>query len=99
RADAEELAATDTIDPAIDAIAGAGLQEIVMLGRRGPVQAAFTPPELKELGELAGADVIVDPADLELDPASERALEADRDLTRRNVELLREYAGRTPEER
>ena len=46
--------------------------EIVMLGRRGPVQAAFTPPELKELGELAGADVLVDPADLELDPASER---------------------------
>ena len=50
----------------------AGSREIVMLGRRGPVQAAFTPPELKELGELAGADVIVDPADLELD-AGERA--------------------------
>ena len=46
-----------------------------MLGRRGPVQAAFTPPELQELGELAGADVIVDPAELELDPASEAALE------------------------
>ena len=45
-----------------------------MLGRRGPAQAAFTNPELKELGELAGADVIVDPADLELDPASEAAL-------------------------
>ena len=65
-----------------------------MLGRRGPVQAAFTPPELKELGELAGADVIVDPADLELDPASERALEADRERARRNVDLLREYAAR-----
>ncbi len=38
-----------------------------MVGRRGPVQAAFTNPELLELGELAGADVIVDPADLELD--------------------------------
>src|SRR5689334_16185466 len=44
---AEELAATDTVDPAIAAIADAGLKEIVMLGRRGPVQAAFTPPELK----------------------------------------------------
>ena len=51
------------------------LSEIVMLGRRGPAQAAFTTPELKELGELGGADVIVDPADLELDPASEAALE------------------------
>ena len=54
---AEELAPTDTTDAAIDAIVGSGIEEIVMLGRRGPVQAAFTPPELKELGELAGADV------------------------------------------
>lgn len=68
-----------------------------MLGRRGPVQAAFTPPELKELSELAGADLIVDPADLELDPASERELEEDRERARRNVDLLREYALREPE--
>ena len=61
----EELAATDTTDAAIDAFNGAGIQEIVMVGRRGPAQAAFTTPELLELGELAGADVIVDPADLE----------------------------------
>jgi ferredoxin--NADP+ reductase len=61
------------------------------------VQAAFTPPELKELGELAGADVIVDPADLELDPASARELESDRERARRNLELLREYAARAPE--
>ena len=47
---AEELAGTDTIDPAIEAIVGSRLREIVMLGRRGPVQAAFTPPELGELG-------------------------------------------------
>jgi ferredoxin--NADP+ reductase len=93
---AEELAPTDTTQEAIDAIVGSGLQEIVMIGRRGPVQAAFTPPELKELGELAGADVIVDPADLELDPASERELEGDRERARRNIELLREYAGRAP---
>ena len=68
-----------------------------MLGRRGPAQAAFTPPELQELGELAGADVVVDPADLELDAASAAALEADRARARRNVELLREYAAREPE--
>src|SRR5581483_6873332 len=66
----EELAPTDATDQAVDAIDAAGLREIVMLGRRGPAQAAFTPPELKELGELGGADVIVDPADLELDPPS-----------------------------
>ena len=93
----DELHPTDTTHAAIDAIVGSGLKEIVMLGRRGPVQAAFTNPELKELGELAGADVIVDPADLVLDPASEAALAEDRSAARRNVDLLREYAARAPE--
>ena len=92
----EELTPTDATDQAIEAIATSGLREIVMLGRRGPAQAAFTPPELKELGELGGADVIVDPADLELDPASEAALEADRARVRRNVDILREFAAMTP---
>jgi ferredoxin/flavodoxin---NADP+ reductase len=92
----EELAPTDTTDEAIAAICGAGVEEIVMLGRRGPVQAAFTPPELKELGELAGADVIVDPADLQLDAASARALDHDRERARRNYELLEEFAAREP---
>jgi ferredoxin--NADP+ reductase len=94
---AEELAPTDTTQAAIDAIVGSDLREIVMLGRRGPAQAAFTNPELKELGELAGADVIVDPEDLELDPASEAALAEDRSTARRNVDLLRTYAAREPE--
>ena len=92
---AEELAPTDTADAAIDAICAAGIREIVMVARRGPVQAAFTTPELIELGELAGADVIVDPADLELDPASEAALEGDTNA-QRNLEVLREYAAREP---
>ncbi len=93
---AEELAPTDTTDAAVEGIVGSGLSEIVMLGRRGPVQAAFTPPELKELGELEGADVLVDPRDLELDAASERELEEDRERARRNLDLLREYAAREP---
>ena len=67
----DELAPTDVTDRSAAAIVASGIREIVMLGRRGPAQAAFTPPELKELGELGGADVIVDPADLELD-AGER---------------------------
>jgi len=93
---ADELAPTDTIDAAAEAIASSPLEEIVMLGRRGPVQAAFTPPELQELGELAGADVAIDPRELELDPASEAALEQDRERARRNVEILRELAARPP---
>ncbi len=92
----EELAATDTTEQAERAILEAGIRDIVMLGRRGPAQASFTPPELQELGDLAGADVIVDPAELELDPASEAALEQDRERARRNVEILREFAAREP---
>ena len=92
----EELGSTDTTDPAIEAIAGSGIREILVVGRRGPVQAAWTPVEVGELGELAGADVIVDPADLELDEASEAELEAAAPTVRRSVEHLRDYAGRTP---
>ncbi len=92
----EELATTDTTDPAIEAINDAGVREILVVGRRGPVQAAWTPVEVGELGELAGADVIVAPADLELDEASAAELEAAAPTVRRNVEHLRDYAGRTP---
>jgi ferredoxin--NADP+ reductase len=94
---AEELSPTDTTDAAVRAIVDSSVREIVMLGRRGPAQAAFTNPELKELGELAGADVVVDPVDLELDAASEAALADARGTARRNVDLLREYAAREPE--
>jgi ferredoxin--NADP+ reductase len=86
----EELAPTDTTDAAIEAICGSGIREVVMVARRGPAQAAFTTPELIELGELAGADVIVDPADLEgAEPKDTNA--------ERNLEVLREYAAREPE--
>jgi ferredoxin--NADP+ reductase len=92
----EELAATDTTDPAIEAIAAAGVREVVVIGRRGPVQAAWTPVELGELGDLAGADVLVDPAELELDEASQAELEAAPNTVQRNMEILRDYAARTP---
>jgi ferredoxin--NADP+ reductase len=92
----EELAPTDTTDAAIEAIVSSRIREIVVLGRRGPVQAAWTSTELGELGELAGADVVVDPAELELDPASEAELEAASNVVQRNVEILREFAARTP---
>jgi len=93
---AGELSPTDTTEAAVRAICGSRLREIVMLGRRGPAQAAFTNPELKELGELEGADVVVEPSDLELDPESEAALADARGTARRNVDLLREYAAREP---
>jgi ferredoxin/flavodoxin---NADP+ reductase len=85
----DELAPTDTTDAAIAAINESPLREIVLLARRGPAQAAFTTPELKEMGELADADVIVDPADLEGAVGTNTNSE-------RNLEVLREYAGREP---
>jgi ferredoxin/flavodoxin---NADP+ reductase len=91
----DELAPTDTTDPAIEAIGRATPREILILGRRGPAQASWTTQELKEMGELAGADLAVDPTELELDPASEAALEHDTNA-RRNMEVLREFAARSP---
>lgn len=92
----EELAVTDTTDAAIEAINASSIREIVVLGRRGPAQAAFTNPELVELTELAGADLVVDPADLELDAASAAAAEDDV-MAQRNLDVLREAAARSPE--
>jgi ferredoxin--NADP+ reductase len=93
----EELAPTDATDAAIDAINGAGIREIVVVGRRGPVQAAWTPVEVGELGHLAGADILVDPAELELDEESAAELEAAPATVRRSVEHLRDFAARRPE--
>jgi ferredoxin--NADP+ reductase len=93
----EELAPTDTADGAIAAITASGIREILVVGRRGPVQAAWTSTELGELGELAGADAVVDPAELELDPASVAELESASNAVKRNVEILRDLAARAPE--
>ena len=90
-----ELAQTDTADHALGALARAQIEEVVLLGRRGPAQAAFTTPELRELGELARADVHVDPAELELDEHSARWVEQEADATsRRNLGILAAFAER-----
>ncbi|MBW8060172.1 MAG: NADP oxidoreductase [Solirubrobacterales bacterium] len=93
-----ELRRTDTADHAIEVLDRSEIREIVVLGRRGPAQAAFTNPEIKELGEMEDADVVVDPADVELDPASRAFIESDEaDKTSRvNVEILSKFAAREP---
>ena len=85
----EELAPTDTTDPAIEAIGASPIREIVIVGRRGPAQASWTTQELKEMGELAGADVRVDPAELE------GAVEDDTHV-HRNMDVLRQFAAAQP---
>jgi ferredoxin--NADP+ reductase len=86
----DELAPTDATDASITAIEGSPLREIVVVGRRGPAQAAFTTPELQEMGELAGADVVVDPA--HLDGAEPKSTNAER-----NLAVLQTFAAREPE--
>ena len=93
----EELARTDIADPALAALSRSRIREVYLLGRRGPAQAAFTNPEIKELGELEGADVEVRPEEVELDPLSRAAVEKSQDrATLKKVEILQGYARARP---
>jgi len=91
----EELATTDIADYALEALRHSRVRAIHIIARRGPAQAKFTNPEIKELGELSTADVIVKPEDLELDPASAEAVAQDATAAR-NLETLRQLAQRGP---
>jgi ferredoxin/flavodoxin---NADP+ reductase len=95
----DELGETDTADHAIEAFAAGGVKEILVLGRRGPAQAAFTNPEVRELGEMANADIDIDAGEMELDELSREWLDSDdADPTnRRNVEIFTDFSQRDPE--
>ncbi|MFF3487913.1 FAD-dependent oxidoreductase [Streptomyces sp. NPDC002701] len=92
---AAELSATDMPQAALDALSGSQVREIQMVGRRGPSQARFTTKELRELGGLPDTGIVVDPAELALDPAylDPSGLPA---AQRRNVEVMRGWAGHPP---
>src|SRR5262249_13804474 len=91
---AGEPAPTDTTIEASHACCYSEIHEIVVLGLRGPAQAACSTPA-QRTAVTAEADAVVDPADIELDEGS-AASRADDTNARRNVEVLREYAARTP---
>jgi ferredoxin--NADP+ reductase len=93
----EELEKTDIADHALEALRKSRVKEVYLLGRRGPAQAAFTNPEVKELGELDDADVVVRADEVELDPVSRAAVQkADDRGTVKKVELLQALAKRVP---
>ncbi len=93
----DELKATDIGGHALRALSENKVRQVTILGRRGPAQAAFTYRELKELAERDDIDVIVDPADMQLDPHSLHDTEQSPDRSRDKVlELLRELADRPP---
>jgi len=94
----DELRATDIADYALEALAESRVRNIYILGRRGPAQAAFTNPEIKELGEMADAEMVVSPQELELDEYSRAFIESGEDRTAvRNVEILNQYASQPPQ--
>src|ERR1700757_4539055 len=96
--DPEELRTTDIADHALEVLDPRGVEEVVIIGRRGPLQATFTTLELRELGDLKGlegVDVIVDPADV-ADISDEEAQAAGK-TQRNNLKVLRGYAERAPE--
>jgi len=95
---ADELAATDIADHALEALRQSAVRAVQLVGRRGPLQAAFTSPEVAELGELADTATTTLPEEVALDAASRRALEAEADKeARRKLEILTSYARPAPE--
>jgi ferredoxin/flavodoxin---NADP+ reductase len=92
---ADELRTTDIPDHVLATLSHSHVRDVTIIGRRGPAQARFTTKELRELGELANADVVVQDEELALDEASEAEL-AGNAVARRNVEVLRAWSARTP---
>ena len=88
----DRLATTDVADHALAALRESRVKRVTLLGRRGPAQASFTNPELREFGQLDGVCTEVDASDLEIDAASSAALEGNAVKTR-NMSTLRGYAG------
>jgi ferredoxin/flavodoxin---NADP+ reductase len=91
--DPGELALTDIADHALESLRPCGMQEAVIIGRRGPLQTAFTTLELRELGELAGVDVVVNQAELE--GISDEDAAAAGKIAKQNIKVLRDYAARS----
>ena len=95
--DPDALATTDIADHALKSLHDRGVEEVLIVGRRGPLQAPFTTLELRELGDLEGlrgVDVIVDPADFA--DISDEDLDNAAKTVRNNIKVLRGYSEREP---
>ncbi len=90
-----ELAGTDMAADVLSALDAKSVTDVHILGRRGPAYTTFTTKELRELGKMEDVDVIVDGADFDLDPDSERILAGDK-IAARNVAVMREWVARPP---
>jgi ferredoxin/flavodoxin---NADP+ reductase len=89
----DQLEDTDMADEVLDSLLRKSVTDVHVLGRRGPAYTAFTTKELRELGQLPDVDVIVDPADLELDPSSQAVADQNK-VAARNLAVLHDWAAR-----
>ena len=92
--DPDALAETDIADHALESLRPCGVEEVIIIGRRGSLQTAFTTLELRELADLENVDVVVDPADFE--GISDEDAAAIGKVCKQNIKVLRDYAGREP---
>ena len=89
----DQLTDTDMADEVLESLSRKTITDVHVLGRRGPAYTAFTTKELRELGQIADVDVIVDPADLELDPSGQAIVQQNK-VAARNLVVLREWGAR-----
>src|SRR4030081_276268 len=95
--DPDVLATTDIADHALESLHARGVEEVLIVGRRGPLQAPFTTLELRELGHLQGpgdVDVIVDPDDFA--DITDEDVEAASKTVKNNIKVLRGYSEVAP---
>ena len=97
--DPEQLASTDIADYALEALRESGIKEVLLLGRRGPAQAAFSPKEITEIAELEGVDLVMDPSSVEVDPVTAAWMEDGAPKSaRKNLDFLTNKAAEGPGE-
>lgn len=95
----DELFETDIADYALEALKNSNIKNVYVLGRRGPAQAAFTNPEIREMGKMSEANCIISPEEIDIDPLSQEYLDSDdadkKDI--KNVEIMKGYAELEPD--
>jgi ferredoxin/flavodoxin---NADP+ reductase len=91
----DQLSDTDMADEVLESLSRKSISKVHVLGRRGPAYTTFTTKELREMGQIDDVDVIVDPADLELDPSSQAAVQQNK-VAARNMAVFQEWAARQP---
>ncbi len=92
-----EMSTTDLATHAAEAIHASPLEDVYMIGRRGPIEAKFTNVELREMGELDECTPIIDAAQIpEEVPKDMEMNDRDRRLKDRNLGTLRSFVDADP---